>query len=321
MKELDQLDQLITTTFDKVRPRLTDNITTKVALTAFLDMKSQVREDGGITIRRPLIFELNDTVGSYSGYDLLDTTPQDGLGYAEYQWRQYAGSVTISSEEILKNSGVSQIINLLTAKFEQLELSFRQDLNRMLWSDGTGNGGKDFLGLGAIVDDTVILGGIDPATETWWQSAVVGGPVPLHTDIKGLNSMVNGLAVNNSKPDGEFTTQANFEQYENLAAPNIRFTTTRMAELGFESVQHKGAEVVFDPDVPTGGGGDDGGYWYFVNSKNLEFVHHSACWMKRTEFIRPYNQDAKTMLVLSMGQLITDCRRAHGLIKSTDLVA
>ncbi len=34
--------------------------------------------DGGESITFPIMYEANSTVGSYSGYDLIDTTPQDG---------------------------------------------------------------------------------------------------------------------------------------------------------------------------------------------------------------------------------------------------
>jgi hypothetical protein len=70
-------------------------------------------------------------------------------------------------------------------------------------------------------------------------------------------------------------------------------------------VSHKTAEVLFEDDVPAN-------KWYMINSKYLEFVQHSGAWMEMLPFVRPANQDAKTALVISMGQLVTDVRRAHG---------
>lgn len=314
----DQFDVLVTTTLDQVRPVLRDQISNYNALTAWLNMKSRVTVDGGTVIRRPLMFAFNDTVSSYSGYDLIDTTPQEGFGWAEYEWRQHAGSVTISGEEVKKNSGAKQLINLLQAKVDQLKLSIADDMNAMLWSDGTGNNSKDMLGLQAIVSDSVTLAGIAPGTYTWWKSVVEAGPADL-TDVAGvetLNDVYNTIRVNRSKVDVEFTTQDNFQAYEALAVPNIRFQDLKAADLGFETIAHKGAEVIFEPDVPAPGG-SGGGYWYFLNSDRLEFVQHANSWLDPTDFVRPYNQDAKTALILSMGNLITDERRAHGVITST----
>lgn len=333
----DQFDVLVTTTLDKVRPTLSDQISQENALLAWLNMKSRITVDGGTVIRRPLLFAFNDTVGSYSGYDLIDVTPQEGLGWVEYEWRQHAGSVTISGEEVKKNSGSAQLINLLQAKMDQLKLSIADDLNAMLWSNGSGNSGKDMLGILSLVADghaytTTDLGGIDASTKTWWQSVVEDGGCDLTSfdGIDVLNNVYNTIRINRSKVDVEFTTQANFEAYEALAVPNVRFQSLKAADLGFETIAHKTAEVIFEPDVPTSGtvggtvesgyGGHvigGGGAWYFLNSDRLEFVQHSDSWLTATEFVRPYNQDAKTALVLSMGNLITDSRRSHGVITTT----
>lgn len=306
-----QLDQLIATTFDRYRPALADQITKETSLLAALNLKSRVQGDGGLTIRRPVMYALNTTVASYNGYDLIDTTPQGGFGYAEYQWRQVAGALTIDGRTERINAGPSEIINLLQAKFDQLRLSFEDKFTTMLWGDGTGNGGKDLLGLGAIIGNTGVLGGIDSATETWWQSVVnaTGGAFS-SVGLTRINNTFNSLSVNGSRPDFEFTTQAMFEAYEALASVNIRFTQTQMADLGFEALAHKTAEVVFEPAVTAGN-------WLFINSAHLEFVQHRDAWLLRKPFVEPANQDARVAKVLCMGNLITDMRRAHG--KATGL--
>ena len=121
--------------------------------------------------------------------------------------------------------------------------------------------------------------------------------------------MYNGLRIAKSHPDFIFTTQAVYEAYEALAAPNIRFEGTMKADLGFETVAFRGAAVLFDADAPAS-------EMYFLNSKHLMFVKHRDAWLKMLPFARPVNQDAKTALVISMGELVTDVRRAHGVIES-----
>lgn len=313
-----QLDELIATTFDKVAPVLADQITVELPLLAWLNSKTRVTEDGGLTIRRPVLFAYNDTVGSYSGYDLIDTTPQDGFGYAEYDWKQYAGSVTISGRDERLNMGTARIINLLQAKVEQLRISVEDDLSALLWADVTteGNSGKDFLSVPAIVGDGVTtgatgkttLGGIDNDSDgqTWWRSKITDGLDLTTLDgVRQMSSLRNELKIAKSRPDGLFTTQSVYEAYEALATPNIRFEGTAMAELGFDAISFRGAEVIFDNDCPSA-------EFYFLNSQYLEFVKHASCWSKMGDFKQPVNQDAKTALVLFMGELLTDVRRAHG---------
>ena len=163
----DQFDVLVTTTLDKSRSKLADQITQENSLTAFLNMKSRVTLDGGTVVRRPLVFAFNDTVTTYSGYDLIDTTPQEGLGWAEYNWKQHAGSVVISGEEVRKNSGSAQLINLLQAKVDQLRFSVADDMNAMLWASSVGNGGKDFNSIPVLVSDSGTVAGIAPGTKVF----------------------------------------------------------------------------------------------------------------------------------------------------------
>lgn len=317
----DQLDELIATTLEAIRPELSDNVTNDLPLLAFLNMKSKVGLDGGRTIVRPLMYALNDTVASYTGYDTADMTAQGGIGEAIYEWKNLFGSVVISGEEVRKNSGRAAIIKLLGAKVEQLKLSVEDEFNAQLHGDGTGNSSKDFMGLKGLVDNDSVLGGIDPATETWWKSDVRTTALDLTVPegvTTGLNNMFNSLAIKKSRPTIELTTQDNFEAYEGLAVEKIRYTNTRMADLGFEAIAHKTAEVVFDADTPNDAADSvDGGYWYFINSDFVEFVQHPAAWFTMTDFVRPHNQDAKAALILCMGNLVTSNRRAHGVFRRT----
>jgi hypothetical protein len=302
-----QLDEIFATTFPKVKKTLADNITTEVPLLAALNAWGRVTEDGGRTIDRQVLYALNDTVGSYDGYDPIDVTPQDGFGYATYSWKQYGGSVTIDGRTEALNEGSARIIPILQAKFDQLKVSTEMAFDVMLWGDGTGNSSKDFLGIQAIVKASGTLGGIDPTTETWWKSRNVSTDLGMTTTavVSSLNSMLNSLKLQKSRPRVEFTTQENYEAYEALAVEKIQYTSTKLAELGFETIAHKGAEVMFDSNCPDG-------YWYFLNPEHLEFVQHSSRWLKLLDFVRPADQDAKTALVISMGNLVTDVRRAHG---------
>lgn len=306
----DNFDVLITTTLDQVRPVLADQISNENVLTAYLNSKGRITLDGGSVIRRPLLFAFNDTVSSYSGYDLIDTTPQEGMGWAEYIWKQQSGSVVISGEELKKNSGAKQLINLLQAKVDQLKMSVADDFNAQFWATSVGNSGKDFNSIPVLVKSSGTVGNVDPNTYTWWVSPV-DSAVDM-TDFAGVDdmgAMLNTLRINRSKADIIATTQSVYQAYESLAVPSMRFASNALADLGFESIMYRGVPVVFDPDCPSGTA-------YFLNSDRLELVQHSDSWLSLTEFQRPFNQDAKVALILSMGELLTDSRRSHGYFSS-----
>lgn len=73
--------------------QLIDNIFQSNALFYLLAGSENIRKsgsktykelDGGRQIVEPLLYATNSTAGSYDGYDVLDTDPQDGMTNAEY---------------------------------------------------------------------------------------------------------------------------------------------------------------------------------------------------------------------------------------------
>jgi len=207
-------DELLSTTLANYRDQLTDNIFTARPLTNFLMDKGRIRMlDGGTKIVEPLVYGTNDTVGSYAGYDTISLTAQTGISAAEYDWKQYAASIAISGIEEAKNNGEAAIINLLEAKIMQAEESMREGFNQMFFADGTGNSGKDWLGLAAIVDSAGTVGGINRATSgnEFWQSYEEGTAGAL--SLADMSTAYNTVSVGNDHPDMVLTTQTLFEKY------------------------------------------------------------------------------------------------------------
>ena len=264
---------------------------------------------GGESIVEHLMYEQNSTVGSYSGYESLDTTPQDGMTIARFNWKQYSGSISINGLEKRNNQGEAKLIDLLQAKTTQTEMSLRDSLSVAAFGDGTGNGGKDLTGLQALVSCTSTLGGLAPATYTWWKGNVTTSAGSFATN--GLNKMrttFNNISFGNDKPDFIVTDQTTFEYFEKSLQPQERYSNTKAANSGFLNLTFKGIPVVFDRDCITG-------YMYFLNSNAMNLVVHSEADFKTGEFITPENQDASTAIVLFQGNLTTNNRRKLGVIQ------
>ena len=68
--------------------------------------------------------------------------------------------------------GEAQMINLLSAKANQAEMSLRDRMSVDSFGDGTGNGGKNLTGLAALVSTTATVGALAPGTHTWWVASV-----------------------------------------------------------------------------------------------------------------------------------------------------
>jgi hypothetical protein len=297
-------DNLLTTTLANYRKQLTDNVFTARPLTYALMEKGRIRMlNGGTKIVEPLIYGQNSTVASYSGYDSLSLTPQEGISAAEFEWKQYAASIAISGIEEAKNNGEQEIINLLEAKIMQAEESMRESFNQMFFSDGTGNSSKDWNGLGNLVESGNTVGNIDSNTYTWWKSYEENTSAAL--TLAQMSTAYNSVSVGNDHPDTLLTTQTLFEKYEALLQPNLRYTDTKTADAGFQNLLFKAAPVMYDT-------GCTAGVFYFLNSKYITLVGHSDKWFSQTSFISPEDTDARYALIMCYGNLTVRNRAKQG---------
>jgi hypothetical protein len=299
-------DTLLSTTLANYRSTLTDNVFTARPLTFKLMEKGRIRMlNGGTKIVEPLIYGQNDTVGSYSGFDTIALTPQTGISAAEYEWKQYAASISMSGIEEAKNNGEQEIINLLEAKIMQAEESLREGFNQMFFADGTGNGGKDWNGLANLVEATGAVGGIDPAGSgnSFWASYEENTSTAL--TLAQMSTAYNSVSVGNDHPDVLLTTQTLFEKYEALLLPVLRYTDSKTADAGFQNLLFKSAPVMYDVHCPSG-------VFFFLNSKYITLVGHSGKWFQQTEFIRPEDLDARYALIMCYGNLTLRNRAKQG---------
>lgn len=309
-------DSLAATTLQKYVPNMADNVFKRYALLDYLQKSAQKRTMSGRTIVVPIMYDTNSTFSTYSRYDSLDLTPQDPFTAAEYAWKQAAVSVAISGIEEAQNSGREQVLGLLKAKTMQAEKTAAHQFNQMFFtSDGTGNGGKDFQGLAALIGDAThgpaSVGGIDGtvAANAFWRSNIDDQAINLQ--IVDIWNTYNNCTVGGSDdaPDFEITTQALWQAYSDLLQPQQRFTDSKMAAAGFQNLMHGGARVTWDTMCPTGD-------WYFLNSEHIWLVTESSHWFTMRSWVIPEDKDAKFALILSYGQLVTDERRKLGKLAS-----
>lgn len=299
-------DALLSTTLANYRDKLTDNVFTARPLTYWLSDKGRIRtESGGTKIVEQLIYGQNDTVKSYSGYETLSLTPQEGISAAEYDWKQYGASIAISGIEEAKNNGEHAIIDLLEAKIMQAEESLREGFNQMFFADGTGNSGKNWNGLGNLIESGNTVGGIDSSAvgNEFWRSYEENTAGAL--TLLQMATAYNSVSVGNDHPDLILTTQTLFEKYESLLQPQLRYTDTKTAEAGFQNLLFKGAPIMYDVHAPVG-------TMFFINSKYLKLVGHSDKWFAQTDFVRPENQDARFALIMCYGNLVCSNRKKQG---------
>jgi len=307
-------DEILSTTLKNYIPKLTDNIFSARPLFYALTNGQTIRRiSGGTKIVVPVIYGTNSTAGSYAGTDSISTTAQTGISAAEYDWKQYAATVTINGMEEAKNNGEAQIIDLLEGKIFQTQETIIENMNTMFFSDGTGNSSKDMNGLNNLVGTGLTIGGIDAtdSDNSWWRSTLRNGPADAGAGVLTVAAMAtvyNTVSVGNDQPTIIITDQDEYEAYEALLDGQIRYTDTDVADGGFQNLLFKGAPVTFDSDTNLDG------KMFFLNTKYLQLVAHSDVWFKPTPFVRPTNQDAVFSQLLCYGELTISNRARQGMI-------
>ena len=305
-------DALMSTTLQKYCEKaLVDNITTSNAIFWSLKDKAYKPLDGGEVIAVPIMSGLSGAVGSYSGFDLLNTSNQQGMARAEFNWKFYYATITISGSDETRNTGEAAIINLLGGKVAQAEASLRDAMNTDLFADGTGNGNKALDGLAIAIDSAGTYGGVDRATYTWWQATetAVSGVLTIARLRKGFNDASSG---GKDHPNLLISDQDEFEAYEGLLQPDQRFTDSKMADGGFQTLLFKQQPWVWDENATAG-------VVYLVNTNYLTLYYHRTRNFNSTPFEKPTNQDAKVSMILWAGNLTgTNPRRQTKLTGLTD---
>jgi len=308
-------NSLLSTTLQNYQPTLVDNIFKDLVLLNHLNEKGRVRvEEGGTQIIEPLMYAVNDTVATYSGYDAIDLTPQEGISAAEYDWKQMAASIAISGIEEAKNRGTEAIIKLLNAKIMQAEMSLKTTLNEQLFgSPGVAPAAKDLNGLGNLIGtQNNTVGGIDASTNTWWnptQATTMAATLSLVNMADVYNRASRGSDV----PDLIITNTSLFEKYESLLTNNVRYQDVTKANSGFQNLMFKQTPIVFDLELAVDASDAP---MYFLNTKYLKLTGLNGYWFKTTEFQNGTvaGIDARYALVLAYGNLTCSNRTRQGFM-------
>lgn len=251
------LGDIVATTLRNRQKDLADNITKHNALLVRLEDKGNIADaNGGRTIVEPLMYAENSNAKWYDGYDTFTINPDESIDAAEYNWKQLGGFATISGIEEIKNSGKYAAINLIEARIKVLQATLRNRAGAGLFADGTGSSGKEFGGLQLLVADNPAaagtVGGIDQVAQAWWRNNFSGAAATDKTTIQGrMNLMYLACIRGTDFPDLWLADSIMYTYFEESLQQYQRFSTSKMAELGFAALKYKQADVIYDENTPT----------------------------------------------------------------------
>lgn len=302
-------NRLTTTTMEKYISTFEDVIfTSKPLLYVITNFGNVETLDGGTQINQPLMYAELGNQGSFSGADTFLTEDDEGLTAAVFNWKNYYGAIKLNNDELAKNSGTSAVLRIMENEIKRAELSISEELDRLFFLDGSGNSGKDFTGLAAMVDDDSTYGGIVPASNPWWASTVDTNAYDLSSEgFSQLRSAYLTVSEGNDFPTNILTTQTLYASIDALFEQRQRFMDPQVANQGFVTIQFENAPVMFDRNTPSG-------YIYILNMKYITLYKLGSDWFKMSDWLEPINQDVRVKKIILRGELTCSNRKRQAVI-------
>lgn len=309
------LSVVLATTLAHYSKSIADNVTANNAILYKLKARDKIRTfDGGHLIYETVSFDGNTNAGWYSGFDTLPTAASEEITAAEFTMKQLAVPVVISGSDKLRNSGRAKIQDLMKSKIQVAEATMANLISEGLYSDGTGYGGKQIVGLDAAIpaDPTLgTYGGINRANWTFWRSQMHDpASTPTSSTIQAaMNTLWASCCRGNDKPDLIMAGSTIWATFMASMQSQQRFTDTKMADAGFQNVLFMGAPVVLDGGI---GGYASATTMYFLNTNYLHYRPHVDRDMVPLETRSPVNQDAEIQILAWAGNLTCSGARYQG---------
>ena len=317
------ITDIIATTIQSRSGELADNLTQNNAILQRLEQKGNIKPfSGGNVILQEIMYNDPNTnnANSYSGYEVLNISPDSPISAAQFSITQYADSVTMSGLEMLQNSSKEAIIDLLDGRMQVSEARLLNRISGDLYLDGTGNGGKNITGLAAAVPDspsTGTYGGINRANWTFWRPTVTTGTTVSATNIQALMTSTAIQLVRGTDKADLIVADNNFYSFYVQSLQAIqRITTEESGAAGFASLKFYGGGT--SADVVLGGGYGSqatANHMWFLNTDYIFLRPH-----KERNFVpiggerQAINQDAIVKLYGWAGNLTCSNQFLQGLL-------
>lgn len=288
--------RVTTTTQSKLMPKVVDTIlNSNVFATRML---SKAAKWNGERMKFPVKYAKNTTGTSFAGFDTFSTSATDNRVNLEFVPKFYQMSVALPLDELSANATEEKVIDLAKLELSSTAQDMADDIGTLFYGTGTGNGGKDFLGLEAIVDDSTnaaTFGGLSRSTYTTLRSTVTASSGTL--SLAKMSTLYNAATSGSQKPTLGLCSETIFGLYEQLLQPQERIAkdvsmmkaggnmgkagTGMIGGTGFTGLFYKGFPILADEKATSG-------VLYFVNE---DFLDWYALPVAMTESIKYRSQD------------------------------
>jgi hypothetical protein len=292
-----------------------DLVSNSNAILYIMKKRNQFKPFSGPTIRERLLYAESGSYTRYSGYQYLNPSPGELFNDAEFTPKLAAVSVTLSGEDILKNSGANQLKDIMEEHMSAAETELQDRFVEDLHSDGTAT--NQIGGLQLVIPTTVnsgTYGGISRSTNAIWR-----------TSSYDANSYFSGYTAVNSTSVRPMFEQIMIDRSRGSKGPNLICASTEhymafsaatvaiqritdeseLGKLGFTSLKFYGAGKSVDVVLEGGiGSAMPANTTYFIDTSALKFRYHpDRNFVKFGGKQAPTNQDAIVQHIGFYGEL------------------
>lgn len=314
---------LVSTTLDNIDDQLIDNASANDAFFFWVMHNGLVdEEDGGLTIRKPVLHDVNNTIESYHPGEYYNTERPTGIKEVKYQWGFIGGSIVMDGPTKFMNQGKHGIINLVDGYITQFEISFSQYMTLMLLGDGTGNNGADIMGIDLLIEEGTAwseVGGIDSDANEFWRNYwldVSGTAWGTGANAHGISSLKSMIYTTSQPgfgpPDVLLTCLDQYILLDAAVSAGVVVNTPETyakeyADAGFGGFRVLKVPVLFDMNLDGHATCDN--TWFSLNKKSLRLIVGAGHRFKLGKPVPHPFMDADIMTANFYGQMAVMGRR------------
>ena len=253
-------------------------------------------------IEVPLEYGSNETIRWLTKGGTVPIQDSELVTLAYEDWKYVAVSIMRWFQEDQQNRAQAQAIRLVETKLNAAERALNEDLERVIFADGSGaNEPNGLQNLVSTSPTTGTVHGLNRATYDWWRNqtktATGAAAVYLVSDMRTCLNDVMKYSRSEFKDICIVTDQASYELYEDVCLDLKVLSNTMMADAGFDTIQYRGKPIMWCPSAPSG-------KMYFINPQYLKLVCDEGYYMEMTDWKQipdqPFDKVAQIICTLNM---------------------
>lgn len=277
---VEELDDMFMATMEEMDKEIQDEISVSHPIWEYLQRNNLIEYVDNIAthVHVSLRTKKNPTVKWHTGYDDADSTPAQLLDEAKFAYGHLTARQMYNREELIKNSGPQQLIDLVEGKEDQTIADLNEEFADTIIGTQDADGRKP-LGIGRIMDPAAAVGGIDPTApgKEFWKpfkcEKSAGVNFALATEFnEGMRKLYRkihisggGKVLGDNPKDGKgvalarntgFVLVCGEDMYDKMQAKAEAALRISIADLknqqswgSYEMFDYNGTTIVYDPSL------------------------------------------------------------------------